>query len=137
MPQPPKNMNERDAITQKYRPILAGISTSGASEEEGFQNEVLRPILKWLHPLLTAVVEHRLRARKKPLDTSSPTAYARALESWLKDDTKVRLELSSMIIGHFTTTEMVYYLDHRSLINRRITSMLIKRLVSHFVALPS
>jgi hypothetical protein len=97
---------------------------------EQFQNETLRPILKMQHELLAALSDHYLTKRKVPLGQTAKAQRREKLKEMLTRDNRFRSLLFGMVIGQFTPEEMLRYLENEGDHNRRITSMLIDRLLS-------
>ncbi|THH40493.1 hypothetical protein [Neolewinella litorea] len=110
------------------RPEIPTLPTD--SSEEHFQNTALRPILKQQHELLTAVLQHYLVKRKvNPGQVSAARRFEKIKELVTRDN-RLRGLLFGMVVGHFTSEELSYYLDHEGEINRRITNLLVERLRS-------
>ena len=107
---------QRDFALQAIRPALA-IDSRGAGEEETFQNEVLRPILKLQNDLIVALAE---AAR----DRYAPDLDARGLLR----DRGLRQRLLGVVVGHLTHRELEFYLVHQHALDRRILGMLQARL---------
>lgn len=126
-------MTTRDQAVLSLRPQIETTSSTEMTDVERFQNDTLRPILKMQHDILIRITTHELRHRKKQIDTSSDKAYAAALEQWLKQDQRTRMSLIYCVVGMMTSDEVQYYHDNVSMTNRRITSMLIKRVVGAIV----
>lgn len=121
-------MNSRDDQLKAMRSTIDTIKDGEMTEIEQFQNTTLRPILKLQHDILLSIAAHELTNRRKSIDSSSPKAYERSIEEWLKKDKTTRLQLIYTVVGHMTLEELTYYHQNRSLVNRRISSMMIKRI---------
>lgn len=120
-------MNDKKSI----RPQIKGISTlKHQRQEEVFQNEVLRPILKLQHDLLLLFFEsHTLK--KKLVFTNLSTLKKKALlDEIFKKDSQFKIELRGLIIGHFTTEEYLDYQKMTTELNKRILSMAKERVLS-------
>ncbi len=116
----------------QLRPILA-LSTEEASAAEKFQNETLRPILKFQNDLVVQFFKNYCVKRKSiffKMDTKGQSNY---IEKTLLKDQKLKQSLIGLIIGFFTVEEYNNYLNAESEYNRRITRMLIKRLQSNLI----
>lgn len=101
-----------------------------SAPEEAFQNETLRPICKLQHELLVAVFGRFLTKRKVRLDQLPRADRFGKIKELLTRDNRLRGLLFGMVVGHFTPTEMEYYLAHDGEVNRRITNLLTERLTS-------
>ncbi len=126
-------MTDRDEALHSLRPHIDTVSSAEMTEIEHFQNDTLRPILKLQHDLLLSIASRELAQRKKNIDRSSPKAFATSLEQWLKQDQRTRMALVYCIVGMMTTDEITYYHNNLSIVNRRISNMLIKRVVGALV----
>ena len=92
---------------------------------EQFQNEVLRPILKFQNDVFVAYFRTHLG------DTILPTRCA-TLEEFIKarlqKDLALRNTCIGMTIGLLTTEELPFYFEHKTELNKRIINMLCQRL---------
>ena len=117
----------------EFRPLIPTIETSlMMSPEEVFQNETLRPILKYQHALLLQIFEHYLQERRMNL---TKMAQKQRLD-WVKNTIQKDIALSNLllgsVIGHFTGTELSTYLQHEKSLRKRIKSLIIQRIQSVF-----
>lgn len=120
---------ERNKNILAMRPSLALPTPEVQSPEELFQNSVLRPILKLQHPLLIhRFVTDSFTVKQKFAikNAVEKTAY---IEHRLKTDKKLQKEYVGMITGLMTLEEYTGYLQQKSELDRRITSMLVKRII--------
>jgi len=126
-------VNLRDSLLNKMRPKIETrfLKIKNSSFEESFQNLVLRPIIKVQTPILIEVfkkyandhkdVFHKLRSEKK-------TTY---IENAIKKDQKFRNFLKGIIIGMFTVEEYNLYKSSSSSLNKRMMSLVYKRLTEN------
>ena len=105
-------------------------TAAAATAEERFQNDTLRPLLKLQHPLLLATFRHYLAKRKVPYQNMPKAAFREKTENLLTRDNRLRGLLFGMVIGMFDEAELDYYLENESAVNRRITGMLVERVIS-------
>jgi hypothetical protein len=119
---------------KQLRPLITSIKkTEYASLEEKFQNEVLRPILKLQHEFIISCFEHFLILNKVQFNELSSIQKADVIQKLFKTDLRLKMELRSLIIGLFTYEEYKAYLIHSSRLNKRIYSMIIKRVESVYL----
>jgi hypothetical protein len=122
-------MNERSHSLKKIRPELPSSKTNaGMSDGERFQNETLRPILKFQNMLFLSVFQNYIRIRKNvfyELKLEKRMAY---ISNSIQKDSKLQNSLKGMIIGQFTIEEYQEYQENASAMNKRILTMLVKRL---------
>jgi hypothetical protein len=119
---------------KKIRPLIKGISTiSNKSNEEAFQNETLRPIIKLQHNLLVAYFQEYLKNRKCVFTELSNLEQRAFVEAAFKRDSSFKSEIKGLIIGHFTTDEFIIYSNNKSDFNKRILTMIQQRLSGEFL----
>ena len=119
---------------KQLRPLITSIKKKEyASLEEKFQNEVLRPILKLQHEFIISCFEHFLILNKVQFNELSSIQKADVIQKLFKTDLRLKMELRSLIIGLFTYEEYKAYLIHSSRLNKRIYSMIQKRVESVYL----
>jgi hypothetical protein len=104
------------------------------SVEENFQNEFLRPILKEQNELLIAVFKQYLIKHKVLFERYSPEDQANYIENTIKKDAQFRNYFVGLIIGKLSVEQYKYYILMETELNRRIITMLVKRLQSQVVS---
>ncbi len=123
-------MTTRDNNLLALRPnIPAAQPNQTAKPIEAFQNATLRPLLKWQNDLLVAAFVQYIKKRKnifQSLDAPKKRAY---INQALQKDQRFREWLFGLLAGHFTMEEWHFYNENESEIRKRITSMLIHRLI--------
>jgi hypothetical protein len=121
-------------LKKQLRPLISSIKkTEYASFEEKFQNEVLRPILKLQHEFIISCFEHFLLLNKVQFNELNSIQKAEAINKLFKTDLRLKTELRGLIIGLFTHEEYKTYLVHSSQLNKRIYSMVQKRVESVYL----
>ena len=100
------------------------------SVEENFQNEFLRPILKEQNELLVAVFKRYLVKHKVLFERYSPEDQANYIENTLKKDAQLRNYFVGMVIGKLSAEQYQSFISMETELNRRIITMLVKRLQS-------
>ena len=98
-------------------------------QEEEFQNQTLRPVLKLQNDLLLAIFVDMLEKRKVKITQLPPEQKITQIQHRLSKDNKLRYTLLGSIIGQFTLEEYQTYLSMEAEAKRRIFSMLGKRLM--------
>jgi hypothetical protein len=115
------------------RPILdPSILHDEMTPLEFFQNKTLRPLLKMQHGLIIQVFNHYLENRQLDLAGRSEDNKRVIITNTLSKDVALKNELIGMVIGHLTIEEMELYLLNKSESRRRITNMLVERILSEF-----
>ncbi|CAH0996628.1 hypothetical protein EMA8858_02760 [Emticicia aquatica] len=103
------------------------------SAEEHFQNEFLRPILKEQNELLIAVFKNYLTKHKVLFERYSPEDQANYIENTIKKDAQLRNYFVGTIIGKLSTEQYHVFVTMETELNRRIITMLVKRLQSQMI----
>ena len=123
-------MIQRDVLLKEFRGESIGLVTASSSEEEAFQNQVLRPILKLQNDLFVLSFINYASKNKIDFKTKSVEKKLMSIENAVQKDIKYRNALKGMIIGLFTIDEYSTYIKNSSNLNKRMMGMLIERLKS-------
>ncbi|ARV06196.1 glyoxalase [Polaribacter sp. SA4-10] len=115
-------------MNNKERPILADLVNEGTSENEKFQNEVIRPVIKMQHALLIVHLKNHLQKRKVDFSVLSDKKKRSKISSFFKTDNNYKNFTLGFIVGHFSMDEFVFYTDNSSEINRRILQIISQRI---------
>ena len=122
-------MNGRHNDLLKIRPKIKQVKDlPNMSDDERFQNETIRPILKLQNPLFILVFKNYIEKRKRVFYDLSLDKKMIYIESSIVKDQNFHNSLKGIIIGHFTEAEYQQYILHFSSLNKRMMNMLIKRL---------
>lgn len=122
-------MNSRHNDLLKIRPKIKKVKDfPNMSDDERFQNETIRPILKLQNPLFILVFKNYIQKRKRVFYDLSLDEKMIYIESSIVKDQNFHNSLKGIIIGHFTVAEYRQYILHFSSLNKRMMNMLIKRL---------
>ena len=122
-------MNSRHNDLLKIRPKIKKIKDlPNMNDDERFQNETIRPILKLQNPLFILVFKNYIQKRKRVFYDLSLDEKMIYIESSIVKDQNFHNSLKGIIIGHFTVAEYRQYILHFSSLNKRMMNMLIKRL---------
>lgn len=123
-------MNPRDLLLKELRGEAIGTINNQSSNEEAFQNQTLRPILKLQNDLFVASFENYITKNKKDFYGLSTEKKLLLIENSIQKDIKFRNALKGMVIGLFTLEEYQTYIQNSSNLNKRMMNMLIERLKS-------
>jgi hypothetical protein len=118
----------RDTHVTALRPKL-NLDSENSNTIESFQNNTLRPILKLQHELTLAVLykSKHFSQHLKSINLMNPSDVNDFIKNFLSNDKNLRNKIIGMIVGMMTTEELDYYLNHESELNKRISSMQVKR----------
>ena len=115
----------------KPRPLLS--LKKANSEEEIFQNETLRPILKLQHDLIITLAQEFLKSRNITWEKVKEKDPFQWLNINIKRDIPFKNQLIGMVIGQFSKNELDEYLTFQKEMNKRIINMMTERIVSYYV----
>lgn len=118
-------MMDRNASILPLRPEIVLDNERKSLTIEQFQNNVLRPILKFQHDLLVLHFIQQIKNQPNPI----PQLDLRVKQT-LQNNLTLRTFYIGLIVGLFTTDELMFYHQHTSEINKRIIQMLITRIQS-------
>lgn len=118
--------------TQKLlsiRPLIASAKIMPEmSEDERFQNQTLRPIIKLQNDLLLASFKNYIKKMKNTFYELKLEKRMEYITKAIQKDVKLRNSLKGMIIGQLTVDEYEIYIQNSSALNKRMMNMVIKRL---------
>ena len=118
----------KDSILNELRPLI-DTEDKTITEIEKFQNEVLRPILKFQHSLLEIEVANNPLIEKL-LSQELTVERKRILVKGIISKTELKYQLLGQITGLLTNTEYQFYYSSKKEIDKRIFAMLLDRIMS-------
>ena len=118
----------RDTVVTEIRPLLSLQPTKG--EIEGFQNEVMRPILKFQNELLMLLAKQYVNKYHKSFNALKQVNQESIIIQASKQDPEFKSFLIWPVVGLMSSTELAFYSAHRSELNKRISTMAAQRIVS-------
>ncbi|MGO4921443.1 glyoxalase [Maribacter spongiicola] len=122
-------MMDRTQQLQSIRPkITSAKIMPDMSDDERFQNETLRPIIKFQNDLLLASFQNYIKKMKNTFYELKLEKRLDYIAKAIQKDIKYRNSLKGMIIGHFTVEEYENYIQNSSALNKRMMNMVVKRL---------
>ncbi|MCL9770219.1 glyoxalase [Flavobacterium sp. HXWNR69] len=123
-------MKSKEESLLEIRGASIGTITEHSSSEEKFQNQTLRPILKFQNELFIEVFRNYATKQKGVFFTLSPEKKIQYIDNAIQRDMKLRNLLEGMVIGMFTVTEFKDYTQNSSNLNKRMMNLLMERLKS-------
>ena len=121
-------MRANESLIQLRTDVLREAVESSPIEK--FQNEVLRPILKFQHELF--LEEWKLNPLFIQIkETSNPVQKRKLLGLILSKNSGLLQRLIGTVVGLLTIDEFKYYLSEKVLIDKRIKELLLTRLLSY------
>lgn len=117
-----KNESELTAL----RPSLE-LSVAQSSEEERFQNIVIRPIVKMQHELLINLVQHFPHFNNVMKSRDNYQKFREDLTAYLNKNQSTKHQLIGAVIGMMTMSELTEYMYNTQVFNKRIVNIIAKR----------
>ena len=126
-------MSSRSDELVRIRPDLSGILRNhpDTSTDEYFQNNTLRPVIKFQNDLLLAAFRNYAVKHKGQFFELSGEKKGKYIENAIQKDIKFRNSLKGMLIGQFTLEEYERYIQNSSALNKRMMQMVTERLKDH------
>lgn len=122
-------MNDRSQKLLEIRPLIPTAKIlPNMSDDERFQNQTLRPLLKLQNDLLLASFRNYIKKTKNAFYELKLEKRIDYITNAIQKDIKYRNSLKGMIIGQFTLEEYEQYIQNSSALNKRMMNMVIKRL---------
>ena len=124
----------RSIVIKSLRPELPNVLESAEiSEIELFQNEVLRPILKFQNEVLTSLFISNLKKRDVDFSKMNLNGRIAYVTNVIQKDLGLRNVLIGMVLGLMTVEEIGQYYQNETEYRRRISKMVIDRLADQLV----
>ena len=120
----------RIEIIKELRPHIPTINGEKKSlEVELFQNEVLRPILKFQHEILIIYFNLHHKSGKK-IEQSFPEDYEQIVKDELHKNSILWNNVLGFILGLMSSAELQYHSQRHKELNKRIKNMPAQRIAS-------
>ena len=124
-------MQDRTFLLLAIRPNLNSLDKDlNTKEIETFQNDVLRPILKFQNDLLLQIFFDYVKQYKGVFFKLSNHEKMSYIQEALSANQRLRSLILGTIVGLFTLEDYSYYRLNLSEFNKRIVALVIKRLQS-------
>jgi len=125
-------MDTRDFSLKNIRPeILNATISNDMSNDERFQNLVLRPVIKFQNDLFVEAFKNYIAKHKSVFYNLSLEKRLIYIENAIQKDMKFRNSLKGMVIGVFTIEEYKVYIQNSSALNKRMMNLVKDRLLSN------
>ena len=122
----------RDLDLKRIRPDFATTTINEQmSQDERFQNLVLRPVIKFQHDLLIEAFRNYIVKHKNLFYDLSLEKRLDYIENSIQKNMKFRNSLKGMIVVAFTIEEYKLYIQNSSALNKRMMNIVKERLLSH------
>lgn len=122
--------SERDDRLIQLRPeiSLENENTVGDKPISTFQNDVLRPILKFQNGIILAQFKQYLIKFKPAFNAYNGKVQKNYIDDVMKSDSRIKNSLIASVVSVMTLEEYSYYCEHKTEINKRIVMLLTKRI---------
>ncbi|MBM3938019.1 MAG: glyoxalase [Sphingomonadales bacterium] len=116
----------RSHALRSLRSEIPTDSTRSPLPMEHFQNEVIRPILKFQNDAFVSYFKAHIGDATLPQKPATLEAF---IKTRLQKDLTLRNTCLGLTIGLLTTEELPFYFEHKTELNKRIIQMLCQRLI--------
>lgn len=116
----------RSELLGQIRPSLDVEQSTGL---EAFQNQTLRPILKFQHPMTQQMLHNHHRFGKVMKIEMTREQFHHKVKTLLTSDKVFRQTIIGVIVGQMTLEEYAIYESDTKELNKRMISMQVKRYV--------
>ncbi|MEM9052742.1 MAG: glyoxalase [Bacteroidota bacterium] len=122
--------SERDDRLVKLRPELPLENSSDNYTESmgAFQNEVLRPILKFQNSIILAQFKQYIIKFKPAFNAYNGQVQRNYIQDVLKTDPRIKNSLIASVVSVMTIEEYGFYCENKNECNKRIITLMTKRL---------
>lgn len=122
-------MENREQQLKKILPEIEGNKPSD-SVNESFQNDVLRPILKFQNELIIQYFEHFVLENKIDFGLLKHSHKITRVHDLFKTNIQFKQFYMGFIVAYFTSADFDFYTQNKKEVNKRIIAMLIERICS-------
>ncbi len=113
---------------KELRPELFLEQNDGSKSLELFQNQVLRPILKYQHSMLIGSVNSHILLKRILNERGSRLEFQEKIKQFINSQNSLKNQLIGYVIGLMTSSEFDFYLKNQQEINKRIHGMICQRI---------
>ena len=119
----------RDTAILSIMPTVA-IDAKHNNTSHQFQDEVLRPILKFQHEPIIFMFNHFIINHKIEWTPLSYHKKNMLVEHLIKTNNNLKEMMKGIVFGCFTNNNLLFWQENKIEINKRIIQLLIKRIQS-------
>ena len=124
----------RDKQVVNLRQIITTINSELVkSDQEKFQNEVIRPIIKFQHELIVKIFNSYIKIKNIDLASMSTENKIAKITNIFQNDRSLIIELKCIVVAYFTTSEYESYTSMKSEVNKRMIQIIRERILSVIV----
>jgi hypothetical protein len=120
----------RNETLINLRPEIKFDTSKTSLDAETFQNQTLRPILKWQHDIIIQLLKNNFAELIMPIDKKEQVVF---MTKYLNKNLVLKQQLIGICIGLFTEDEMAFYLENQKTINPRLNQLLLKKALDFYL----
>ena len=120
----------RSNSLRTLRSVIPTDATRSPLPLEQFQNDVLRPILKFQNDAFVSYFKAQIGDAILP---QKPVTLEAFIKTRLQKDLALRNTCLGLTIGLLTAEELPFYFQHKTELNKRIIQMLCQRLIDQLL----
>jgi uncharacterized protein YecE (DUF72 family) len=117
---------------KELRPLIPSALTENTKEIEHFQNEVLRPILKFQHTFFEYYFKNNSQFLKLIQEKKSRLEFQNKISQFISNQANIKHQLIGSVIGMLVDEELNYYHANHAELNKRISQMVCQRVSDTF-----
>ena len=121
--------DNRNNILAEMVAQIPEIVYGDSGNNEKFQNEVLRPILKFQHDVFIQYMASKFRQIGIDYNKLNPSDLRNKITASLSKDQKIRNQLLGMVLGLMSGDQLSRYFQNEQEFRKRIFSMLKERII--------
>ncbi len=122
-------MNNRIELLKKILPDIEGNKPTN-SANEAFQNDILRPILKFQNDLIILYFENFLSENKIDFSALKYSHKITKVHDLFKTNIQFKQFYLGLVVAFFSHQDFAFYVQNKKEVNKRIIAMLIERICS-------
>ncbi len=118
----------------ELRPEIPSALLDNTKSIEHFQNEVLRPIIKFQHDFIVAYFEQNTTFQSLRKENKTLGDFLVKVQAFIGNQPNIKHQLIGSIIGMLTHSELETYWSDSTAHNKRIHQMICQRVADTFFA---
>ncbi|NDC29794.1 MAG: hypothetical protein EBZ58_02400 [Bacteroidetes bacterium] len=120
----------RNETLINLRPEIKFDTSKTSLDAETFQNQTLRPILKWQHDIIIQLLKNNFAKLIMPINKKEQVVF---MTKYLNKNLVLKQQLIGICIGLFTEDEMAFYLENQKTINSRLSQLVLKKALDFYL----
>lgn len=117
---------------KSIRPELFLKNSVDTSDIELFQNEVLRPVIKYQHGVIMSLVKANPLFSKVVEQKGPRIQFQQRVKDFISGQSALKNQLIGCALGLLTESEIPFYTSHANELNKRIYGMICQRVADTY-----